>query len=739
MSTNQSASVLTSPNEAGYPDAVVSISSRNSSACKRFAQAQEALSRDEDFELAQRYMQGYRNLVRYEEFYKQDNRTEPEPLLSVVVVAYNTGKDLVRCLKSVFAGSLKQIEVIVVDNGKNADVLSTLLAMPILYVKTPMNLILSEGRNIGVSMAKAPIAAFLDDDALADSDFCKNALEPFRDSTVYAIRGKVLPKTKGAFLGTMTHYDFGDKPIPQCINTEGNSAWRLDAYREFGGMDPLLFGHEGTDVSIAYSLAYGLGSTWYWPKMCIYHDYAVTEDKNSVKQKRHELMTKFMLWKNPAAYGVLTTYEEVLREAKEKEATSLPEQIPQNSQNHLNKSDSICFFINTLGPGGAERQVVTLARSLASAGKTVHILCCRLDGLHGHYLPLLAGSAVTCRVLDAHDAEFGKKYAEQVPERFQPFLSLPIDQKAVFALMGALEQIRPGILHCYLDDASCIGGCAGLACGIPGIVLSARSSIPGNLPDIRHLAGWTHTVYRFLLQHNNVLLEANSSIGARDYEKWLALPKNTITVNTNGFDAEDLPHRPSKTRKEVLRSLGLSGTAPIVIWIGKFNVVKKPEDMAAVAALVKKKVPNVRFLAVGNILGQEEQSKELIQKYLLQDTLDFLGSRQDVFDLLYASDVLLLTSIVEGFPNAVMEAMVAGLPVVATQVGAIPEMVLPDAGVVHAVGDVAGMAESVAMLLRSPELRQHMGRIGQERAMRLFTVEKLTARALSKYEDACAN
>jgi GT2 family glycosyltransferase len=289
MLTNQfcngSASGLRKSSEAG-----------NLRACELFAAARQAFD-DGDFALARRYMQGYRNLVRYEDFPVFDGRTESNPLLSIIVVTYNTKPDLLNCLNSVYAGSLKQIEVIVVDNGGNAEVLPALFSMPLAYVRAPMNLLPSEARNVGVSMAKAPVCAFLDDDALAGKDFCRNALLPFTDPAIRAIRGKVLPKTNAPFLGSARHYDLGENPVPHVIDTEGNSAWKLDEYRTLGGMDPLLFGHEGTDLSYRLARKFQMPVTFYWPPMLIYHDYAVTEKKSETKELRHKKMHAYLIWK----------------------------------------------------------------------------------------------------------------------------------------------------------------------------------------------------------------------------------------------------------------------------------------------------------------------------------------------------------------------------------------------------------------------------------------------------------
>ena len=724
----------------GYPKELLAVSVSNQRACKRFMQAQEVFAKG-DFKLADRFMQGYRNLVRYDEFYIHDNRIEKSPMISVVIVAYNTKWDLIKCLKSVFSGSVKKIEVIVVDNGENAEVISILLSMPILYIKTPMNLVLSEGRNIGVAMARAPVVAFLDDDGIADKDFCRHALTPFQDENIFAVRGKVLPKTADAFQSGNRHYDFGDEPLPHCINTEGNSAWRVESYRQVGGMDPLLFGHEGTDMSIRYTQTYGWGKTWYWPSLVLYHDYAATSDKSEAKKQRDELMFRFLFWKNPEAQAFLQGYGRLVKEFKSAKKVTLPPLIPRKKRSIKSPQEpaSVCFFVPTLGAGGAERQVVTLAKVLATVGKSVQILCFSVDGADGHYLDSLKNSNVQCRALNKQDLAFGQAFMEHSPERFRAIASLQIDHTAVCALAGALRQIKPDSLHCYLDDASCIGGCAGLACAVPGIILSSRSTTPDKFPELNSIAAWTHTAYAFLLQHDNVLLEANSSAGAEDYERWLALSPGSIRINMNGFEAATFDVEPKKTRSAIRHSLNIPGTAPLVIWIGKYNSVKAPDVMVKVAALVRDKIPEVKFLAVGSLYGREEQFHALLNEYRLRDTVVFAGVRQDITDVLHASDALLLTSNVEGFPNVVLEAMVAGLPVVSTIVGAVPDMLSPETGLLYPIGDAAGLADGLIRLLSTDTLRQTMGTRARQRATKLFTVDALVNRAIQNYKDAMAN
>jgi len=116
-----------------------------------------------------------------------------------------------------------------------------------------------------------------------------------------------------------------------------------------------------------------------------------------------------------------------------------------------------------------------------------------------------------------------------------------------------------------------------------------------------------------------------------------------------------------------------------------------------------------------------------------------LDRREDVLEILCASDVFLLTSAYEGMPNVIMEAMFAGIPVVATCVGGVPDLIQDGVhGFLHDVGDITGIARSLARLLTDPALRQRMGAAGRKRILSEFTVEHLAERVTRAYMAQCS-
>ncbi|MBN2183995.1 MAG: glycosyltransferase [Candidatus Krumholzibacteriota bacterium] len=289
---------------------------RNRFALGRFSEALRLFYAGR-FRSARKVMAEYRENIDYGLFEITDNREaasalsakegsppfqkKPAPTVSVLVVAYDTNRLLIECLESLEKQSSGDYEVIVIDNGFNDAVAGRLREMNLLYIRVPQNLFLSEGRNIGAHFARGKIIAFLDDDALVPDDYIETIAEAFSRYNICGFRGRVLEKTESTSNDPLGHYDLGDTPFPSIINTEGNSAFLKEIYERFGGMDPLLFGHEGWDLSYRVSEETGENSFIYWPNTIIYHDYADTQSKLRSKNARHRVMSDYIKKKHPGA------------------------------------------------------------------------------------------------------------------------------------------------------------------------------------------------------------------------------------------------------------------------------------------------------------------------------------------------------------------------------------------------------------------------------------------------------
>jgi glycosyltransferase involved in cell wall biosynthesis len=144
--------------------------------------------------------------------------------------------------------------------------------------------------------------------------------------------------------------------------------------------------------------------------------------------------------------------------------------------------------------------------------------------------------------------------------------------------------------------------------------------------------------------------------------------------------------------------------------------------------------PNVKWIIVGEG-PQREAIESEIRKLRLEANFQLLGLRSDVPRLLAAADVLALTSVSEGIPLTIIEAMAAGLPVVATSVGGVPEIVVDQqTGFLVPKGDDEKLAAAILSLAEDPELRGRMGAAGHARAAAMFSDKQMNSTYASLYD-----
>lgn len=175
-------------------------------------------------------------------------------------------------------------ETIVVDNGSES--LEMLANYDLRYFKLNRNHGLSAGRNFAAEHARAPVLAFLDDDAIPDADWTARIHSAFADPGVVGIRGTALPRTATIFNHLAYHYNLGDDVVPAMLDFEANIAIRAEPFSEVNGFDPALFGGEGSELSRRLA---PYGRLLYIPDLIVRHDYADSLRHYLRKQYRHAL------------------------------------------------------------------------------------------------------------------------------------------------------------------------------------------------------------------------------------------------------------------------------------------------------------------------------------------------------------------------------------------------------------------------------------------------------------------
>lgn len=230
-------------------------------------------------------------------------------------------------------------------------------------------------------------------------------------------------------------------------------------------------------------------------------------------------------------------------------------------------------------------------------------------------------------------------------------------------------------------------------------------------------------VNRLLFRGSDVVIAVAESVKRAVVSKE-GIPDCRCYVIPNGIDPG--PYLAAEGRRaEVRRQLGLTDDEVAIIQVARLDPLK--DHVTAIAAVEQIERPRVRLLMVGG--GPEEAHlRQRVNQSPKCDRFCFLGYRQDIPDLLAAADVFLLSSISEGLPVTVLEAMAAALPVVATSVGDLSEAVEDGVtGYLVSPRDPARLATVLQQLCASSERRRQLGLAGRTRLLARFTEEKMHA------------
>jgi glycosyltransferase involved in cell wall biosynthesis len=207
---------------------------------------------------------------------------------------------------------------------------------------------------------------------------------------------------------------------------------------------------------------------------------------------------------------------------------------------------------------------------------------------------------------------------------------------------------------------------------------------------------------------------------------WFPGEKAVVIYNGIDFGVYDGLRRERAMLRASLREfLGLRANVPLITLVGELNERKGHRFVLRAAGEVLKRVPKARFVFVGE--GDARDTIEAMRDELgLRDKIFLLGFREDIPAILTASDILVLPSRVEGFGYVLVEAMAARLPVVASDVSSIPEIVEDGAtGFLHPVGAEDAIAAKLIALLTDGTLVETMGEAGYRAAAEKFPLDTM--------------
>jgi glycosyltransferase involved in cell wall biosynthesis len=212
------------------------------------------------------------------------------------------------------------------------------------------------------------------------------------------------------------------------------------------------------------------------------------------------------------------------------------------------------------------------------------------------------------------------------------------------------------------------------------------------------------------------------------------LPTDRVGVIYNGINLAPFAGG-APDRITLRQEIGVQAQDLVIFQVARLDYLKDHGTALRVLERVAKHRPDVRLVLIGE--GPERKGiQELIFKRGLEPFIRVLGERNDVARLLHAGDLFLLTSISEGIPLTLIEAMAAGLPVVSTKVGGVPEVVEDGrTGLLAPARDEVTLAESILRLADTPAQRSRMGRLGRERAVTFFSETQMHGHYLRYYQE----
>ena len=213
------------------------------------------------------------------------------------------------------------------------------------------------------------------------------------------------------------------------------------------------------------------------------------------------------------------------------------------------------------------------------------------------------------------------------------------------------------------------------------------------------------------------------------------LPADRCDVVYNGVDLQSLGSGDAAKRNTLRSSFGFSEDDFVAVQVARLHELK--DHLTAIATIdeARKHNPHIKLLIVGEGDQRESIEKE-IQHRNVESNVVLAGNRNDIADLLAASDCFLMTSISEGIPLTIIEAMAARLPVISTAVGGIPEMITDGkSGFLSQAKDSASLASHLVRLSQDAALQKSVAEAGHVRAEESFSIQSMLSGYANMYQE----
>lgn len=367
---------------------------------------------------------------------------------------------------------------------------------------------------------------------------------------------------------------------------------------------------------------------------------------------------------------------------------SLFDKVAPTGDGSIQTFGSIAFITGQLGPGGAERQMTRLSSAFQASyqsGETIggRALTAPVEVVVKHakpaagadfYIPELKRARVQVTDLSKTDAVPLTSLRDLDPEIVNQLELLPEDVfEHTCKLIAWFRERQTQVAYIWQDGAVLAAGVAAVLAGVPRVVTSFRGLPPNLRPSLNRPE--MKPLYLALAKRAGVTYSANSQSTATAYENWLGFEAGTIVVIPNASPAilPDGDHANREMWEQVeQKSPRCSKT---VMGVFRFDENKRPDVWIEAAAQYAIKNPDTRFVVAGTGY-QWAPCEKRVRELGLTRQIFLVGLQKNVGFWLHKADLLLHLAKMEGLPNALIEAHLAGVPVLATPAGGTAEVVV---------------------------------------------------------------
>ncbi|MEM3434375.1 MAG: glycosyltransferase [Candidatus Methanomethyliaceae archaeon] len=370
------------------------------------------------------------------------------------------------------------------------------------------------------------------------------------------------------------------------------------------------------------------------------------------------------------------------------------------SMNHKLSIDKVLLIVPTLGPGGAERMVVELANALPQYD--IKTVVCYLDG-QGNL---------------EHEVNSKNSYVRclHLPHKAWP---------ALWRLKKIIKEEQPTLIHAHMPRAAFWASFC-LTNKIP--LIYTEHNLQKVYPK------WGNLLFRSFVPRTTYVI-AVSPPAADDFAKKWKYRKNNMSVIFPGIPFRSLV---IKNSIEEIRNHYKIGNNRLICAVGAVRPSKAYHNLIYAIDMLASREAKIRTLIVGSTDVVPHETFRIKQEIMgrgLQKVIALTGYVKSSFEFITAADVFVNCSVEEGLPRAILEAMAAGKPVVATDVGGCAEAVVHgETGLIVPPENPAALAEAIQYILEHPDEAQRMGEAGRQRVEKHFTLEAMVRKHVEVYK-----